>query len=358
MLNEKWHRRAAITVSVAGIVAAAYLFCRFALTLFLPFLIAFGLAALTRSVALRFSAHSRIPQKVSAVLFTVLALFAAGVGLYFLTARLLLELQHLLTRLLADIGNPDGTLSALFRFFEGLAEKLRFSMPWLEDLVGEPGSFLAERLKGWLEQLSEEIPAGIMRLLSALPSVLLFSLVTLISCFYFAVEYDAVIVCLSGVLPAAWRQKLPDIKERAGGLVGRYFRAYFLIFLLTFAELFLGFVLLRTEYAFLLALLVALLDILPVLGVGTFLIPFSLIAFITGNPFRGIGLLVLYVIITVVRQIVEPHLVGKCLGLHPILMLVAFYAGVKLFGFPGLFVGPLLAVALKLFFDRQKERAP
>ena len=124
------------------------------------------------------------------------------------------------------------------------------------------------------------------------------------------------------------------------------------MFLLTFVELLVGFLALRVEYVFLLAFLTAVLDILPVLGVGTVLIPFALFSFVTGNVFQGVGLLILYGLITVIRQIAEPHLVGKSLGLHPILMLVSFYAGWKLFGVAGVFLGPALALLIKAFFEQ------
>ena len=116
---------------------------------------------------------------------------------------------------------------------------------------------------------------------------------------------------------------------------------------MTLSLLLVGFLVLKVSYFFLLALLTAFLDILPVLGVGTVLIPYAVFELIGGRLARGIGLLVLYAVITVLRQIAEPHLVGKSLGLHPILMLVSFYAGLKLFGVAGLLVGPALALLIK-----------
>lgn len=130
----------------------------------------------------------------------------------------------------------------------------------------------------------------------------------------------------------------------------RYLRAYFLLFLLTFAELLIGFMILGTGYAFLLAFMTALLDALPVLGVGTILLPYAIFSFMAGDRSLGFGLLILYGVITLVRQFVEPHLVGKSLGLHPILMLMAFYVGFRLFGVAGIFLGPAAALILKYFF--------
>ena len=81
---------------------------------------------------------------------------------------------------------------------------------------------------------------------------------------------------------------------------------------------------------------------------GTVLLPWAVFSLVTGSTVLGIGLLVLYAIITIVRQVIEPHIVGKSLGLHPILMLVALYAGLKIFGIIGFFAGPAIALTLKV----------
>ena len=166
----------------------------------------------------------------------------------------------------------------------------------------------------------------------------------MISCFYFSVEYDVVCGALMRLVPARYAPRLPQWKKRAVGAFKRYLRAYFLLLLLTFFELLVGLAILGSDYVFLLAFLTALLDILPVLGVGTVLLPYALFSFVMGNRFLGLGLLILYGVITLVRQIVEPHLVGKSLGLHPILMLMSFYVGLRLFGVGGILIGPAVAL--------------
>ena len=96
-----------------------------------------------------------------------------------------------------------------------------------------------------------------------------------------------------------------------------------------------------------LALVTASLDVLPVLGVGTVLVPYALFSMATGDVFRGVGLLVLYGVVTVVRQIAEPHLVGKSLGVHPLLNLASVYAGASFFGVTGVIFMPITVVILK-----------
>ena len=116
---------------------------------------------------------------------------------------------------------------------------------------------------------------------------------------------------------------------------------------MTFAERAVGFSILGLPYALLSALVIALVDILPVFGTGTVLVPWSVGAFFTGNTKLGLCLAALYGIITVIRQIAEPKILGSSVGMHPLATLLAMYIGLKLCGIGGLFLFPIGAVILK-----------
>ena len=361
MVKIDWKRSAAITVSVLGAIVALYLIGRYALRLFLPFFIAFLLALLTRPVVVWLSRRTRCPQKIIAALSTLLTLLLLGGGLYFLCSRLLIELQKLFMFLIEDSARPDGQTARFIGVIKGFFQRIPFieklqRADFLQYFVGDTEVFVKEQLQTVLSRLSERVTGFLGAMLRGLPSLLLFVLITVISCFYFAIEFEAVCRALTRLIPRRFADRVPALRARAVGAVRRYFRAYFLLFMLTFAQLSIGFVILRVDYVFLLAFLTAVLDILPVLGVGTVLVPFALFSFAMGNVYRGVGLLILYGVMTIVRQIAEPHLVGKSLGLHPILMLVSFYAGFKLFGVAGVFLGPALALLIKAFLgNREKE---
>ena len=127
----------------------------------------------------------------------------------------------------------------------------------------------------------------------------------------------------------------------------KYLRVYLFLMFITFCELFAGFTILRVEYSFLLALVITVIEILPVLGVGTALVPWSIVELL-GRDFRmGFGLLILWAVITVVRQIAEPHIVGETIGLHPLLTLVGMYIGFRVFGIVGMLLAPALIIAVR-----------
>lgn len=351
MTEKKWVKWGAITVTVAGGLLGLYLFFDVLLGILSPFLIAFLLAAATHPAAKRFAARTRLPQKVVAVVFTLLALGGMGLLVYVLFSRALLELQNLVNQLSVEGSALGDKLAQVLEWFSTLTSRMPKELSgvfsWLEGYVENPQAFFAEQLRGMIARVSEVIPALIMRVLGGLPSLLLFLLVTLIACFYFSVEYETVIKTLKEILPPKWQERMPRLSQRAREGAWQYLRAYGLLFLITFAELLLGFAILRVNFVFLLALLVAFLDFLPIFGVGTVLLPWAIFSLVLGDTALGIGLLVLYAVITILRQVIEPHVVGKSLGLHPILMLVALYAGLKIFGIIGVFAGPAVALILK-----------
>ena len=125
---------------------------------------------------------------------------------------------------------------------------------------------------------------------------------------------------------------------------------------MTFALLFPGFCILRVRYAFLLAVVIAFVDMLPVLGVGTVLIPWSTVVLLQKNYYLGFGLLILYAAVLILRQILEPRLVGHSLGISPILTLFSTYAGWKLLGFWGMILGPVLAMLGKNLVGQIEKR--
>ena len=134
-------------------------------------------------------------------------------------------------------------------------------------------------------------------------------------------------------------------------------KAYILIILVTFCEMFLGLSVLKLfgiykgSWVFFIAIITAIVDIFPVLGTGTILLPWSLYSFISGDIPMGIGVLILYIFITVMRQFIEPKLVAGQLGLPPFLTIMGMYIGLKVFGIIGMFMVPLTIILIKLLND-------
>ncbi|OQA48625.1 MAG: hypothetical protein BWY46_01299 [Firmicutes bacterium ADurb.Bin300] len=190
-----------------------------------------------------------------------------------------------------------------------------------------------------------------------IPSILLASLVTIISCFFISVSYTNLRDSILALFSYETQKKILNIKSSLFSALTKMSRAYLLIMLITFIELLLGLNLLKLiglykgGYILVIALVTAIIDIVPVLGTGAVLITWSAISFFTGNIGLGIGLIVLYAAISVLRQIIEPKLVAGQVGLPAIITIMAMFVGAKLFGVFGIIILPLSVITLKLMYD-------
>ncbi|MBQ7336669.1 MAG: sporulation integral membrane protein YtvI [Clostridia bacterium] len=352
MENIRWERIAAVLLVLVLGGGLLYGFLRFVFPFLLPFLIAWLLALIIRPLATKIARHTHVSQKLCAVVLLVAVIGLGGWGIWFAAARLVTELGGLVNRLLAE--------------GEGISETLENAMVRLEELIEgfgflhtSDGSFrkglyntVTEMVTGVLTSVSARLPDLAGGVLSSLPSVFLVVGVTVISCFYFCADGEKIGRTLVSILPQGIRKRLPTVREKLREISRKYLRAYLLLLGVTFVILLIGFLILGVEYAFLLALVTAVVDLLPVLGVGTVLIPWAVIVLLQKNFYLGFGLLILYLVVLLVRQIAEPKLVGHSLGLHPLLSLFASYVGFCLFGLLGMILAPPIALLCKNLFAR------
>ena len=211
---------------------------------------------------------------------------------------------------------------------------------WREHIVRALIDAVASALGG----LAGLVPSAILTTLSKLPSLMLTLLITLISCFYFVIDLDKIHAALGGIMPPEWLARLRYFRGRSVKVLRRFVGAYFVLFLINFGVLSIGFAVLRVECVLTVSLLCALVDVLPVLGTGAILLPWAVWMMLTGDYFMGIGLAVIYVAATVIRHLAEPYLVGGSFGVHPLIILVTMYVGWSLFGVAGMLAFPAASV--------------
>lgn len=359
MKYETFERRAigiaAILVCIFLGIAFLYFFFKYGLSILLPFLIGWLVALAIVPLAKKLAGKGEKRSKAVSVILLLLLLSLVVFLLVLAFDRLIFEVRRLMERLSYDSAYAGDLIGEALDFAQSVTEHI----PFLDRLtLGAELSSLRERIdalvadmiSGIVTKLSTQIPIWLGNLIAAFPSFILFVIVTLISSFYFCVDLDTIHSGIRAILPHEAAKKLTPLKKRFAGVAVKYLRAYVLLLLMTFGELFVGFSILEIDYALLFAAIISIIDILPVFGVGSVLIPWSVILLFSGNYYRGIGLLIVYACVAVVRQISEPKIVGGSLGLHPLLTLIAMYAGFKLFGFFGMIIGPAAALAVKSIF--------
>ena len=334
-------RGAAITILLVGAILAVVLLFRYLLGAFLPFLFGLALALAVRPLAARIAKKSRLSVGWISI-FTVLLLGAALAAAFLFGARRILgELGDLLSELAGD-GSFDKITSAVGDFF-GRVPVLAKLFPDSEKLVSDWISHAAEAIV-------QDAPAMAASFFGALPRLLFSVLVFLFSAFYFCVDGEKIRLWVWRAVPERWSERLRAIKEKTLITAWGYLRVYLILTLVTFLLLVCGFGILGVPYAWLFAFLLAVFDLLPILGVGTVVIPWGIVAFLMGNRFLGFGLWILYAVILIVRRVLEPRLIGERLGMHPLPVLFFMYGGYVLFGVLGMLVSPPLAViAFSLF---------
>ncbi len=352
MRQVNWERLAAIAICAAAAAAIGWMLGEL-LGCALPFLLAWGLSLCIRPAAGAISKRFRVSRGFcSVVLFTV-ALGAVIALLWAAVLRLLGELEVLLARLTEQSENGIdyyGLLAERFAFLRRSEDPVREAA--LRERVNQA---VGRWVSGFSESLGKGVPALAAGLISSAPSALLFAATAVISGYYFLLDGERIGAGLRALLPAGLRRRLPAWRERVRRFSGRYLRAYLLLLLLTLGELLVGFLLLGVDYALLLATVTAAVDLLPILGVGTVLIPWSIVSLLQRDYRLGIGLLLLYLAVMLIRQIVEPRLLGKSLGLHPLAVLAAGYAGFRLIGIAGLLLAPAAVLALRQLLPVARE---
>lgn len=207
-----------------------------------------------------------------------------------------------------------------------------------------------KNLVSYLSGLAVDLVSGVA---TGVPSLILSLLAMIFSTVFVVSDYERITAFAAGNIPQQAKNILHKIRVYLTDTLFVVIRSYLLIMLLTFTELSILFAVFGIENGVIKASAIALLDILPILGTGGIMIPWAVISLVLGHTALGIKLFVIYIIVTVVRNYVEPKIVGTQLGLHPIITLVSMFIGLRLFGFLGLFGLP---VGISFLWKEKKER--
>ena len=187
----------------------------------------------------------------------------------------------------------------------------------------------------------------VTKLAGGVPSFAIKVIISVVATYFFALDYDNIRRAITSRMSEPTYQKASAAFQSLRKTIGQYLRAYSLIFLITFAELTIGLLCAGVKRFALIALGIAIFDILPILGSSMIMLPWSIITLLRGNYQQGIILFVVYLVVVIVRQFIEPKIVGERVGLHPLITLVTMYVGLKLFGGIGLFALPICCAVLQ-----------
>jgi len=325
-----------------------YLAARVLFAPLLPFALAMTGAMLLEPLIRWCTQHLGFQRKFAAVAITSILLLGVLALLAAFTGKLIEEGKCAVERLPIFLKTLPETMKKVERQYEGFYQACPLELRlWLDNTVQQ----LSDRGVSLIGELSAGLVGRIPILMGKVPQMLLFLFTTLLAAYFTTMSYPEIVRFLGRQIPEKWRRKGSGIASCIRGTFCKWLKAEGLLCLVTFLLLLLGFWYLRLEYALLLAVVIAVMDALPVLGAGLFLVPWALGHLLLGSVPQGVALLALYAIILLVRSFLEPKLMAAQAGLSPLSALFAMYLGYALFDIGGMILFPVLLMFLKQLHD-------
>lgn len=345
-------RKFIINIMYFSLIAIiAFVFIKYGISIIAPFIIAFLVAYLVKTIARYISAKIKLPYKVVAIVLVFIFYSTVGLLLTILGAKAFSTILNLIYKL------PNMYYSYIQPFLELTFIRIENLILQIDPTYLESANDIFNQTVKGLGQSVTNLSMRAVTFLSvkasSIPGLFVKILITVISTFFIASDYENLSKFVFRQLSGKTKNIVMNIKDYIINTLFVVIRSYALIMFITFVELSIGFSIFRIDNAILLALLISLIDILPVLGTGTVIIPWAIITAVLGNVPRAISLIVLYLIITVLRNILEPKIIGKQMGLHPVASIMCMFIGAQLFGAIGLFGLPI-AVSLLVHLNKTK----
>lgn len=314
---------------------------------FMPFVLAWLIAVLANPLVKLFERRLRLVRRHGSMLILCTVLVLVLGTCYLVGSVLYRELSGFM---------KDAPL-----LFEGMRLEVNQALQNGERLLiylpaGIRDSILAAagNLNGILGEVFSQAAAPTVEIAGqvarSLPNILVNTVVFLVASYLFLADYDRILDWLKAHLPSVVKQYLLYMKQDARGLIGGYFLAQFRIMFVVFLILFFGFLILRVKYSLLWAAVIALLDFLPVFGTGTILFPWALIKLFAGEYVYAAALVLIYLTTQLIRQLIQPKIVGDSMGLPPLMTLFLLYLGFKLRGIAGMILAVPLGMLVINFY--------
>lgn len=342
-MSEKVQTRLSFIINVAFIavvVTLIYLAFKFVIGWVLPFLLAFGMVSLIHPLIRVIKKNLKIKQEIISLLVMILIYALVGVIIFLLIMQVVILIRDNLP-LLPDY-YKETMEPAIIRAGDSLIAFIHNLPPeWQEQITGFQDQVLSA-VQTFLIDLSQRGVSFLSSLTTSVPSFMIAFVFTIMLSFFICMQYDKVVTFISVQLPEKVKSIIKDLRGIVMETVVKYFKAALTLMFITFIELSVGLLALSTKNAIPIAAGIAIFDALPFFGTGAIMIPWLLIELLQANYRFAFGLAILYAIVTVIRNFIEPKVVGDKLGLNPIVSLSAIYLGFKLFGVLGMIVMPIL----------------
>ncbi|NLD50812.1 MAG: sporulation integral membrane protein YtvI [Clostridiaceae bacterium] len=327
-------------VIILGILVLVYIGISYCFIFFAPFIIAIILSSINEPIIVFLLKKFRIPRSTAAVISLIITVCVAALVITLIVMKVYYEL----IKLKGSLPQYIEAVSTLLTGYYDRASLFYYNLP--ENISSAFGSNLVKILPK-VEGVISGLASSILESLTSIPKLALFITVTLLSSYFISSDRHTIINFLYRQFPKRYKKNISGIKSDTVSAILGYIKAQLILVSITFVEATLGFMIIGADYAVLMGFLTAMSDAVPVLGTNMIFLPWILWSLITGNFNMALGLTVVYILGIIIRQILEPRLVAYQTGLHPLAALIFMYTGFLIFGFSGLFIGPILLIFIK-----------
>jgi sporulation integral membrane protein YtvI len=335
--NKVFFDKIMLLLVVAGLVFAAV----FLMGFIGPFVAGFVISLILNPLVGLVERKWRIHRGIAAAVF-----LAFGIGIIFavggwLIGRLINEMTELVQAIPQYIGGAQEAVA-------GFRERIQTSLGVagleinFDAIFAGLLTFVTGLLQGFIE-------GG--NIITAIPGAIFRVILTIISAFFFIKDKELIKRSLVGLFPEKMVKRGREVKESLKGALLGYIKGQLIIMSFVATICILGLMIIGSQYWMIIGIGIALFDIIPILGSGGILIPWAVYSFISGNTAFGIGLLVIWGLCFLTRQFLEPKVVGKRIGIHPIILLISIYLGITILGPFGILLGPLTVLVIKSIME-------
>ena len=323
----------------ALLFAISIVVIRYALPALFPFFIAFIVTVILRPVV-RFL-HDKLKLNTRIVSVLLVILFYGTIGV--LAIWMIIEIVSMLADKFKDLPSfyQNQIRPFLVTLIASIQEMLYNFDPEMAIDFDATANSLLSSLGSAVMSISGQFVGKLTDIAVSVPNFLLNIVIMIVATIFLIVDYESIQKFIKRQLPEKTNELMHNIASHLGSVLKKYILSYSLIMLITFGEIFAGLSIIGVKYSALIAALIAIFDILPVVGSGLILVPWAIFSLIIGNIGLGIGLFILWAVVCIVRQIIEPKIVGSNVGMHPFLTLFAMLAGNFIYGGIGILLLPI-----------------
>ena len=315
----------------------------------LPFIIAIIVASLMQRPARMLSEKIKIKKGICAVVLSATVYITLAAFLIFI----ILKAFSFTGVIIKSLSNFSDAASSFFANIQGLFKGFLGNVS--EEVKNAGDKIFHGILENAVIKLSSLLSNGAASVVKTAPTFLFSSIVALAATCYISRDYDNLSEFVKKMTPEKNIKAFLKVKVILKDSVLKILGGYLILMLITFLELAIGLSCLKVKNWLLLAIIISLVDALPVLGAGAFLIPWGILNIVMGNKFLGIGLMALYIILIVVRNFAESKIVGNKTGINPLFILFAMFLGLKVFGVIGLLVLPVTFIVIIKYYKNEME---